>query len=164
MKLQSSRRKKNEDKEDNFNAQLLHAAYEVWDDLGSGGTENHYRNALAHALHDVGCSVITEHVVPVVTRTGHPLGFCRIDLVVNQIHLMEIKCLSRILPSHIDQSRFYLRQVLRQEKTNVKGITLINFASSQLDILQFDIKGILQWRYPKDIKEEEDEVVVVGVK
>ena len=83
----------------------FHAAY---DDLGWGYHELLCAKALELDLRSRGLRVRREVAVPVNFR-GHQLGFQRLDMVVNDSIIVELKAAERFHPSWERQLRSYLR-------------------------------------------------------
>ncbi|NUO61940.1 MAG: GxxExxY protein [Gemmatimonadaceae bacterium] len=94
--------------------------------LGCGLLESAYEDCLALALRGRGLEVRQQVLLPVEFE-GHriPAAY-RIDLLVEGKLIVEIKCVSRILPVHEAQLRTYLRL------SRVKVGLLMNFHVSLL--------------------------------
>ena len=88
--------------------------------LGPGLLESIYRKATCLELGANGVSYEAEKVIPVTYR-GELLCNQRIDLVVDQRLLLEIKSVERLAPVHHAQVRSYLRA------SGLRAGLLINF-------------------------------------
>ena len=91
---------------------LVHATIgcciEVHRALGPGLLEDTYRKAICLELCANGLCYETEKLIPVTYR-GEFLCHQRLDLVVEQKLLLEIKSVERLAPIHHAQVRSYLR-------------------------------------------------------
>jgi GxxExxY protein len=89
--------------------QVIGAAIEVHRELGPGLMESAYEECLCHELHLRG--VRFERQVPLPVRykgVGLDCGY-RIDLVVEDSLVLELKCIEHILPVHEAQLLTYLK-------------------------------------------------------
>jgi len=85
------------------------AALEVHRTLGPGLLESVYQAALAHELRQRGLRVETESPLPVVYKGLHfELGF-RLDMLVENLVVVELKSVESISPVHSKQLLTYLR-------------------------------------------------------
>jgi GxxExxY protein len=97
---------------------IINAALKVHSALGPGLLESAYRVCLAHELRKVGFKVETEVGLPVVyDGIKLELGY-RIDLVVNDLVIVELKCVEEI-------SRLHQAQLLSYMKLSNKSLGLI---------------------------------------
>ena len=102
------------------------AAFRVHTKLGPGLLESVYETALAHELRKEGLNVVTQVGVPVVyDQIKMEQGF-RIDLLINDKVIVEIKSVETLLDVHHKQLLTYLR--LSGKKLGL----LINFNVSSL--------------------------------
>lgn len=77
--------------------------------LGPGLLEKAYEVCLAHELTKAGFSVRTQVELPVVyDGVLVELGY-RIDLIVNDLVIVELKCVEKIIPVHEAQIISYLK-------------------------------------------------------
>lgn len=98
----------------------------VHSSLGPGLLENVYRTCLAHVLRANGLSVATEHPVSVsFDGIRFDVGL-RLDMLVEDSVIVEVKAVTRILPVHSAQLLSYLR--LSEKKVGL----LLNFHVRQL--------------------------------
>jgi GxxExxY protein len=84
--------------EERLTESVIGAFYEVYRRLGYGLLEQLYAGALTYELRARGHVVEREVRVPVEYK-GHPLGWQRLDLVVDDRVVVEIKA-SELLPPH----------------------------------------------------------------
>ncbi len=100
---------------------IIGAAMRVHSALGPGLLEKAYTACLAYELRKAGFDVQVEVELPVVYESvSIELGY-RADLIVNDLVIVELKCVAKIIPVHEAQIISYLRL----SKKNV-GL-LINF-------------------------------------
>ncbi len=70
--------------------------------------ESVYRTCLTHELRKAGQSVVAEQTVPIV-YDGVELDGYRLDMLVNDSVIVEVKTVERLLPVHLAQLLSYLR-------------------------------------------------------
>jgi GxxExxY protein len=88
---------------------ILDAAFKVHSALGPGLLESAYEACLTHALRKRGFAVETQVALPVVfDGVELELGY-RIDLLVGNEVLVELKAVEAVLPVHRAQLLSYLR-------------------------------------------------------
>lgn len=88
---------------------ILHAFYKiVYPQLGHGFLEKVYENAMAIALTSMGLTVKPQAEILVYFQ-GQVVGEYFADLVVNDVVIVELKAVSRLLPEHEAQLLNYLR-------------------------------------------------------
>jgi GxxExxY protein len=88
---------------------VVDAALKVHSQLGPGLLESAYKACLAHELRKRGFHVATEVGLPVVYEGEKlELGY-RMDLLVDGLVVVEIKCIDGIHPVHEAQLLSYLR-------------------------------------------------------
>jgi GxxExxY protein len=88
---------------------IIAAALKVHSAIGPGVLESVYKTCMAHELKKLGIGVSCEVTLPVV-YDGLKLdsGF-RIDLLVEDLVVVELKCVETLLPIHKAQLLTYLR-------------------------------------------------------
>jgi len=102
--------------------QIIGCAIEVHRQLGPGLLEGTYEAALCIELQNAALNFIRQPVFPVVYK-GHAIGEYRLDLIVNDTVVVEIKSVERFDPIFEAQVLTYLRV------TGKKIGLLINFNS-----------------------------------
>lgn len=103
---------------------VVKAAIEVHRELGPGLLESVYEAALAHELECMGLHVQAQLPVPVIYKAVHfNIGF-RMDLLVNDTVIIELKSVEHLLPVHRKQLQTYLR--LSQKRLGY----ILNFGSA----------------------------------
>lgn len=88
---------------------ILHAFYKiVYPQLGYGFLEKVYKNAMIIALTSLGMKVAPDVEIKVYFQ-NQLVGEYFADLVVNDVVIIELKAVSRLLPEHEAQLLNYLR-------------------------------------------------------
>jgi len=106
---------------DQLTYSIIGSAIEVHKELGPGLLESIYEKCLIHLLRNKGLKVVSQIRVPFLFR-GLPLDCdLRLDLLVDDRIVVEIKAVEGILPIHEAQLLTYLKLL-----NKAKGI-LINF-------------------------------------
>jgi GxxExxY protein len=89
--------------------QIIACAIEVHRELGPGLLESCYRRCLEKELHEGKAKVVSEIPVTVIYKAEKvDCGF-RLDLVVNDLVVVEIKAVEHLMPVHSAQVLTYLR-------------------------------------------------------
>ena len=101
--------------------QIIAAAIEIHSTIGPGLLESVYRTCLIHELRTAGMTVDSEKLVPISYKGLILEGSYRIDLLVNEQIILELKAVEQVLPVHQAQLLSYLRL------TNKPLGLLINF-------------------------------------
>jgi GxxExxY protein len=98
-----------EEQKDPITAPIIGAAIEVHRALGPGLLESPYEECLCHELHLRGRSFRRQVDLPVSFK-GLKLdcGY-KIDLVVDDVVILELKCVEKVLPIHEAQLLTYLK-------------------------------------------------------
>jgi GxxExxY protein len=132
--------------------QIITAAMKVHSALGPGLLESAYRACLVHELRKRGITVASEVGLPVVYDGEEiDLGY-RIDLIVANSVIVEIKCVEAINPVHKSQLLSYMR--LSGKRVGL----LINFHVEHLrDGIRRMVDGY-DWRESKPFTTEDTEV------
>ena len=107
---------------------LRGAAFEVYNELGPGLLESIYEAALFRVLADQGLKVERQKPVPVVFR-GKDLGQAlKLDLLVEEKVIVELKSIEVLAPVHFKQLLTYLKL------SNLQLGLLINFNDTPIKI------------------------------
>src|SRR5262245_15813502 len=95
--------------ENAISKEIVDAAYKIHTRLGPGLLESVYEVTLAYELKPVGLRVVRQLPVPLVyERNCFEEGY-RIDLVVEDKVIVEVKSIDALLPIHKKQVLTYLR-------------------------------------------------------
>jgi GxxExxY protein len=112
--------------EEELTEKIIGAAIEVHRELGPGLLESAYAACLAHELRLRGLQIRTEVPLPVVYKGVRLDCGYRIDIIVEERVLLELKTVERIIPVHEAQLLTYLKL------SNIKVGLLMNFHSQVL--------------------------------
>jgi GxxExxY protein len=88
---------------------IVDAAIRVHSALGPGLLESAYETCLAYELRERGLLVRTQVALPVVYKTITMDVAYRIDLIVEESIIVELKTVSKLLPIHEAQLLTYLK-------------------------------------------------------
>ncbi len=111
---------------------IIGTFYEVYNELGFGFLESVYEEALKMALESKGISVEQQVSVPVWFR-GKQIGDFDADLIVDELVILELKAVRKIVNKHEAQLLNYLRA------TSIEVGLLLNFGqSAEFRRLAFD--------------------------
>lgn len=92
-----------------LSGRIIGCAVEVHQLLGPGLLESVYQAALAHELRVKGLGVLREHPVPVTYKEIEVAPGFRLDLLVEERIVIEVKAVQELLPIHLAQTLTYLR-------------------------------------------------------
>ena len=88
---------------------IIGAAIEVHRHLGPGLLESAYETCLAYELRQLGLNFERQKALPLIYKEVHLDQGYRIDLLVEQRVIVEIKVVEQIVPVHEAQVLSYLR-------------------------------------------------------
>ena len=89
--------------------EVIGASFEVYNSLGPGLLENVYEKALKHELQIRQLNVETQTPVEIQYK-GLTIGSdLRLDLLVEETLIIELKSVEQLLPVHFKQLRTYMR-------------------------------------------------------
>jgi GxxExxY protein len=88
---------------------ILGCAMKVHSALGPGLLESTYEVCLAHELSKVGLTVARQVALPVVYDNMELDAGYRIDLLVGDVVILELKVVEKLLPIHTAQLLSYLK-------------------------------------------------------
>ena len=88
---------------------IIDKAIVVHTRLGPGLLESVYRTCLAHELRNAGQTVVVVQLVPIVYDGLELDAGYRLDMLVNDEVIVEIKTVERLLPVHQAQLLSYLK-------------------------------------------------------
>jgi len=115
-----------DDEQDPLTAEIIGGAIEVHRSLGPGLLESVYEECLAIELVDRGLVVQKQAALPIVFKDRIlDMGY-RVDLLVNDSVIIELKAVERVLPVHEAQLLTYLK--LSGKRTGL----LLNFNSAYM--------------------------------
>jgi GxxExxY protein len=96
---------------DDLTARIIGAAIRVHKALGPGLLESTYETCLVFELRSLGLKVEQQRPVPIVYRDVKLECGYRLDLVVENLVIVEIKAVDNVLPVHKAQLLSYLRLI-----------------------------------------------------
>lgn len=112
--------------ENEISHKIIGAAVELHKVLGPGLLESVYENALAYDLREMGLEVQTQVPMPLIYKeVKHEVGY-RIDILVENKVIIEVKSVDTLAPVHFAQTLTYLRL------SGKKLALLINFNTKVL--------------------------------
>lgn len=115
-------------RKDQLTERIIGSAYKVHSELGPGFNEKIYHNALKLALKEEGLKYETEKQYK-VTYQSRQVGVLKVDLVVEDATIVEVKAVTGIMP------KVFEAQVLSYLKiTNYNVGLLINFGNKSCQI------------------------------
>ncbi len=121
-----------------ISGEIIGCAIEVHRTLGPGLLESAYEKALIYELNQVGLTVHSQVEVPFVYKGCHQSIGYRIDLLVENSVIIEIKSVDKLAPVHFAQTLTYLK--LADKRLGL----LINFNNS---LLKNEIKRVVNNLY-----------------
>lgn len=105
---------------------IIQAFYEVHNTLGPGYLESIYQNALRIELEELSLKCEIERVVEIFYR-NKKVGEHRLDLVVEDKVIVELKAVAEFHPAHQAQVISYLKA------TGLKVALLVNFGKDKVE-------------------------------
>jgi GxxExxY protein len=113
--------------ENQLSYMIIGRSLQIHRTVGPGLLESAYETALIYELKDAGLNVRNQVALPFHYKdTRLEVGY-RIDLIVNELVIVEIKSVETLLPVHYSQLLTYLRL------SDLKLGLLINFNCSKLN-------------------------------
>ena len=97
------------DRLDQITRRIIGAAIEVHRHLGPGLLESAYETCLAYELKQLGLSVQQQRALPVVYKDVKLDCGYRLDIVVEDAIILEVKAIEQLAPIHDAQLLSYLR-------------------------------------------------------
>jgi GxxExxY protein len=119
---------------DALTERVIGAAIEVHKTLGPGLLESAYEECLCFELEQLGLTVRRQVPIPVVYKSIRLEQGYRIDLLVNDCLIIEIKTVDKIIPVHEAQLLTYLKL------SGIKTGLLLNF---QVALLRDGLKRMV---------------------
>lgn len=114
------------DKYHEFTDRVLKVAYSVHTYLGPGLLESVYEECLADELKHAGFKVESQIPIPVRYKGRLINKAFTIDLLVDNVLIIELKSVEKLLPVHLNQVKTYLKL------SNLEIGLLINFNEAHL--------------------------------
>ncbi len=112
--------------ENEISYKIIGAAMELHKTLGPGLLESAYETALTFDLKELGLTVLSQVPMPLIYKdVKQDIGY-RLDLLVENKVIVEIKSVENLAPVHFSQTLTYLKL------SNIKLALLINFNTTLL--------------------------------
>ena len=112
--------------ENELSYKIIGVALELHKNIGPGLLESAYENALAHDLREIGIQVVQQVPMPFIYKEiKMDVGY-RLDLIVENKIIIEVKSLENLAPVHYSQLLTYLKL------SGLKLGLLINFNNKVL--------------------------------
>ena len=122
----AKQRKENNMSENEISYKIIGAAIEIHKIIGPGLLESTYESALCFDLRELGFDIKQQYPMPFVYKdVKQDIGY-RIDIIVNNKVIIEVKSIESLAPVHFAQTLTYLRL------SGLKLALLINFNSKIL--------------------------------
>lgn len=118
--------RKGSQRENELSRIVLDAAFQVHSALGPGLLESAYEKRLAYELGKQGISTSSQVELPIIYDSKRIDAGYRIDMLVENLVIIELKAVERLLPIHEAQLLSYLR--LAKKRLGL----LINFNTCRL--------------------------------
>lgn len=112
--------------ENELSSIIIGAAIEVHNSLGPGLLESVYETCLYYELKEIGLRVERQLDLPVIYKNVHLDSGFRLDLLIQDKVIIEIKAVKELSDIHLAQTMTYLRL------SNTKLGLLINFNETRL--------------------------------
>lgn len=104
---------------------IMQAVFAVHNELGPGYLERVYKEALVFELQDRGFQVSQQYPIQIFYR-GQQVGTHRLDLVVEDKFILELKAVADLLPIFKQQVRSYLKS------SGLRLGILVNFGTKRI--------------------------------
>lgn len=124
----------NRDEFEHLSGEIIGAAIEVHRVLGPGLLESAYEDCLAWELTRKGLRVTRQTSIPVRYKELRIEEGYRVDMVINEVVILELKCIDSFRPIHTAQLLTYLKM------TGLKLGLLLNF---KVDVMRNGIKRVV---------------------
>ncbi|NJN24496.1 MAG: GxxExxY protein [Cyclobacteriaceae bacterium] len=112
--------------ENDISYSIIGAAMEIHKTIGPGLLESAYESALAYELSELGLNVKHQVAMPFIYKgVVQEIGY-RIDLMIDNKVIVEVKSIEKLAPVHFAQTLTYLRL------SQLKLALLINFNGKTL--------------------------------
>ncbi|MCP3177048.1 GxxExxY protein [Desulfuromonas sp. KJ2020] len=99
----------NKDALNQLSSSVINGAICVHRELGPGLLESVYQSCLAYELKERGMEVVTEVALPIFYRGNRIESGLRLDMIIENRLVIELKSVEKVLPVHVKQLLTYLR-------------------------------------------------------
>jgi len=111
---------------------IIQYIIKVHKELGPGFLESIYRNSLLIEISSVGLKIEKEKEVKILYK-GHDVGIHRIDILVENTIIIELKTVESLSKAHYSQVRSYLKA------TGLNLGILVNFSKEKADFRRIEM-------------------------
>jgi GxxExxY protein len=111
---------------------IIQCIIKVHKELGPGFLESIYRNSLLIEISSVGLKIEKEKEVKILYK-GHDVGIHRIDILVENTIIIELKTVESLSKAHYSQVRSYLKA------TGLNLGILVNFSKEKADFRRIEM-------------------------
>ena len=119
-------------RDDKLTERIIYCIIRVHQGLGPGFREDIYRRALHIELTNHNLVAQTEKEIPIY-YAGHPVGSHRLDMVVQNSVVIELKTVEALRNEHYAQIRSYMKA------TDIERGILVNFAAERADYRRVEL-------------------------
>ena len=111
---------------EDLTGRILHHAFEVHSALGPGLLERAYQECLAYELEEAGLTLAREVSMAIAYKKLNIPAAYRIDLLVENQVIVELKCVDELHDIHLAQALTYMRL------SGIRTGLLLNFKTKHL--------------------------------
>jgi GxxExxY protein len=108
---------------DDISRVVVDSIFKIHTTLGPGLLETAYEQCLAYELEKINLKVVRQKSIPIWYEDLKIENALRLDMIVENALVLELKCLEKILPVHTAQMLTYLKM------SGIKTGLLVNFNS-----------------------------------
>jgi len=119
-------------KEDDLTNKIIKCIIQVHKTLGPGFLESIYRKSLLIELHNNNINAETEKEIKIYYQ-DYEVGLHRLDIVVENEAIVELKTVEKLNKAHYAQIKSYLKA------TGLQRGLLVNFAEDKADFRRIDL-------------------------
>lgn len=109
-----------------IDTKVIGLSIEVHKELGPGLLESSYEACLMYELHKNGILAKQQALLPINYKDTKIVNGYRIDILIPNVLILELKSINKILPIHIAQTLTYMKL------SNIKTGLIINFNVTKL--------------------------------
>ena len=95
--------------ENDITYKIRGCVYDVYNEIGPGALESVYEEALSYEIEQAGLKVDRQVSVPIIYKGQHLANDLRLDLIVEDKVIVEIKAVQELQPVHYKQLYSYLK-------------------------------------------------------
>ena len=122
--------------------EIMGCAIEVHKELGPGLLESIYEKCLTYELRNKGYKVGNQVTVPIIYKEISLVSNVRLDLIVNDTIVVEIKSVEHLLPVHQAQLLTYMR-LLEKPQGILLNFNSYNITKSSIPLVNNHFKKLV---------------------